>query len=231
MMDDGRITGYETWPEFDYVAGETTGAWPVDEIRSHQRQMVFVKPNVLVVYDRVKLGPNGHPSKWLAATGPDLAVKGNCFTVGNCEVKLAGQVLLPRDAKVEAVEPFNCYQWKKQQLLQISSPGEGSEAEYLVVMTTGGQILSAAQATATRRREAVDVALQVNGKSYTVSFNREGAVGGQIAFSRGGRVIQHALPCGIEDTYRNWSVDPRYRKWVTEPRFDFIVPEGDRVRK
>jgi hypothetical protein len=39
------------------------------------------------------------------------------------------------------------------------------------------------------------------------------------------------LPEGIEDTYRNWSADPRYRKWVTEPRFDFVVPKGDRVRK
>lgn len=231
MMDDGRITGYETWPEFDYVAGETTGAWPVDEIRSHQRQMVFLKPSVLLVYDRVRLGPNGHPSKWLAATGPDLAVDGCNFTVGNCEMKLAGQVLLPRDAKVEAPKPYDYYQWKKQQMLQITSPGEGNEAEYLVVMTTGGQKVTPALATATRRAEGVTVALQVDGKSYTVRFNRQGEVGGEIAFSRGGKVIQHELPCGIEDTYRNWSTDPRYRKWVTEPRFDFIVPEGDRVRK
>lgn len=230
MTDDGRITGYGTWPEFDYVAGETTGAWPVDEIRSHRRQMVFLKPNVLVVYDRVRLGRNGHPSKWLAATGPDLAINGSNFTVGNCEVKLAGQVLLPRDARLEAAKPYDCYTWKKQQLLQISSPGEGNEAEYLVVMTTGAEKLSPAQATATLRRDGVTVALNVDGKPYTVQFNRQGEVGGHIAFTRGGKAIQHELPCGIEDTYRNWSTDPRYRKWVSEPRFDFIVPEGDRVR-
>ena len=231
MMDDGRITAYETWPQFDYVAGATTGAWPVDEIRSHERQLVFLKPNVIVVYDRVKLGPNGHPSKWLAAVGPDLAVDGSGFTVGNCEVKLAGQVLLPRDAKVESVEPYNCYQWKKQKLLQISSPGEGNEAEYLVVMTTGGDKLSPAQATATRRREAVEVALKVDGRPYTVRFNRLGQAGGAVVLQQNGKAITHELASGVEDTYRHWSTDRRYRKWVTEPRFDCIVPAGDRAGK
>ncbi|MEI6502289.1 MAG: hypothetical protein WCP21_14840, partial [Armatimonadota bacterium] len=228
--EDGRITGYETWPEFDYVAGETTGAWPVDEIRSHQRQMVFFKPNLVVIYDRVRLGPKGHPSHWLAATGPKLAVDGKSFAVTNENVKMSGQVLLPREATVESIKPFDCYPWKGQQMLQISAPDEGNETEYLVVLTTGGQTVPPVQATMDRRTDLVKVSLSSEGRQFAVSFNRRGAAGGAVAFSRGGRQLKHDLPCGIEDTYRNWNTDARYRQWVTQRRFDFIIPEGDRVK-
>ncbi|MBM4049584.1 MAG: DUF885 domain-containing protein, partial [Planctomycetes bacterium] len=59
FMKEGEVLAYETRPEFDYVAGDGTNAWPVREVSELYRQLVFIKPDVLVVYDRVKLGPDG----------------------------------------------------------------------------------------------------------------------------------------------------------------------------
>ena len=231
MMDDGRITGYRTSPEFDYVAGEAAGAWPTDELRGHQRQLVFLKPDTLVVYDRVQLGRNGHPSRWLATTGPDLAISGERFTIGNAEVKLSGQVLLPRDAKLESAPPPSCYLWKKQQVLQISAPVEGSFAEYLVVMTTGGAKVEAPAVTVTRRSGTIDLVVVSGGQRYDLRLNRAGAVGGRVGYTRAGRAVEIELPSVVEDTYRYWSADPRYRRWISEPRFGFIIPRDDRARR
>ena len=51
----GKVLAYETSPAFDYVAGDASNAWPLKDIRDMIRQVVYVRPDVIVVYDRVVL--------------------------------------------------------------------------------------------------------------------------------------------------------------------------------
>lgn len=230
MLDEGKITAYETSPACDYVAGEAAGAWPSEELRGHQRQVLFLKPNLIIVYDRVQLGPEGHPARWVAATGP-VAIDGKTFTITNGGVSLTGQVLLPREPLLEKTEKPTGWQWKKQQLLQIGSPREGSRVEYLVVLSTAAGSSARPQASARPAGRVVDLAIGWAGRQYQVQLNREGPVGGKLTVVQGGRSLTHDLPYTVEDTYRYWSSDPRYRSWVTEPRFEFIIPPWDRRRR
>jgi hypothetical protein len=229
LEDEGRIIGYQTRPEFDYVAGEAAGAWPVDELRSHTRQIVYIRPNVIVVYDRVKLGPASSTSAWVSTVGPDLKLNGQRFTVTAGDATMAGQVLLPADARLEDVnaKPAS-FAWGKQKLLRITPGKDASEMQYLVVMTTGrAGALEPVAASLIEGTETVGASFTVGGKAYKVFFRRQGPVGGSV--NTNGTEVP--LPQGINDTYAAWKNDPRYQSWITEPRFEFIIPEGDRVRK
>lgn len=226
LKDEGHIIGYETRPEFDYVAGDAAGAWPVDELQSHTRQIVFLKPNVVVIYDRVKLGPDATTSKWLSAVGPELTINGSQFTVKTGEAQLAGQVLLPASAQLTelAARPPG-FNWGKQKLLQISPGQDASEMSYLVVLTTGKVgAVQAATASLVEGTETVGVDVGFGGKQYAVSFQRQGPVGGAVTINS--QVI--LLPQRINDTYAAWKSDPRYQSWTTERRYDFIIPPADR---
>lgn len=232
MVDEGRVLAYETAPEFDYVAGEAAGAWPPEEMQGHTRQIVFLKPNVIVMYDRVTLGPATTRSQWLATTGPELAVDAQRFTIKTGEERLAGQVLWPREAKLVSVDPLpGGFYWKKQRLLQISGGQTGPQQDYLVIMTTGAEGLTPAAASVLASDGALGVSVKVDGRSYDLTFRRQGPVGGALRFARAGQTVDQPLVEKISDTYAAWKSDPRYGKWVTQPRFDFIIPAADRVGK
>ena len=228
MQSQGRLVAYETNPGYDYVAGDATNAWPSEELRQHYRQVVYLKPNVVVIYDRVKLGPQCQDSRWLACTGPALSARGQQFRIGSGPATLTGQVLLPHGATLTTPAPLPCFLWRKQRLLQVAAPAGGPEVEYLVVMQIGEGKSSWPAAKVTEGRQTVVVTLNVNGQQTQVSFNRAGPVGGSVGEVKDGRVHDRALARDIQDTYANWSADPRYKAWTTEDRFNFVIPERDR---
>lgn len=228
LKDEGRIIAYETRPEYDYVAGEAAGAWPVEELRSHTRQLVFIKPHVVVIYDRVVLGPASHSSRWLACTGPELTITDNRFVIKNEEQTAFGQALLPQKASLRevAVRPAG-FAWGKQKLLEIAPSNEASTQEYLVVLTVGpAASLQPVTAQLAENADNVAVMLQIQGQAWLVRFQRQGPVGGAVRPPTAKAEI--ALPVNINDTYSFWKDDPRYEKWIREPRFAFIIPPWDR---
>ncbi len=228
LTSQGRILAYETWPEFDYVAGDAGNAWPPEEMRRHYRQVVFVKPDTVVIYDRVQLGPEGHTSAWLAAVAPGLSLAGDRFRTWVGGVGLTGQVLLPRDARLGTLPPAVGFLWGGQQALQITPARQADDMEYLVVLTTGAAGRPEAKADLIETTTMATARLALSGRTVTVSFHRRGPVGGTIGFLRPGSVSTHRLAPGIEDTYVHWQSDPRYRSWVKDRRFDFVVPKRDR---
>ena len=230
MQNQGRLIAYETSPAFDYAAGDATNAWPSDELRQHYRQVVFLKPDIVVVYDRVKLAPQCLDSRWLACTGPSLSVSGPQFAIASGPASLAGQVLLPRGATLTTPAPLPCFLWRKQRLLEVAAPAGHPDVEYLVVMKIGEGKLVPPAATVGEERGMVVVTLTVNGHQERVSFSRAGPVGGEIALMADGRMRSQTLARDIQDTYANWSSDPRFKAWTTEDRFDFVIPEKDRKR-
>jgi hypothetical protein len=227
LVGEGKILAYETSPEFDYVAGDATNAWPVEEARQHVRQLVFLKPNVLVVYDRVILGPGVRTSRWIAATGPKLKIDGSVFSVQAGKQSLRGEVVLPREAVLSAPKPVPDYMWKGQQMLEVRPPAQAPEMDYLVVLSVGGGKAVASDVWATDQPGTVDLTMRIDGKPVMLRFNRTGPIGGSIG-AAGGRRQLRDFARTIDDTYARWSADPRYAGWTQDPRFEFVIPPRDR---
>jgi len=225
FMREGRLLGYQTWPQLDYVAGDASNAWPVDEVSQVDRQMVFLKPDLVVVYDRVKLGPAGKSSRWVAATGPEVRVSGDTFVIKSGSEFLTGRALLPPNPALATPKPPEPgWLWKDQKLLEISPAQQGDQVEYLVVMRVGGGDAPLPPMQLVQDERTAGVELSLAGREIAVRLNRTGPVGGSAAVSQNGRTDRYQFRDAIVDSYDNWRSDPRYAKWMTEARFDFVIP-------
>lgn len=230
-LREGRVIAYETHPEFDYVAGDASNAWPLDEMAEYSRQIVYVRPDTIVVYDHARLGAETDQSALVLTTGSDLQVAGQSFTVRAGEASLRGAALLPEQATLGAPEPPASFQWKGQKLLRVEpSAATGKTVEYLTIMRTGGQQLPELDARPIEERETVGVAFTGrDGRPVEVRFDRPARpVGGRIVLGAGDEASSHELVQEIDDSYRHWAGTTHYEAWMTEPRFDFVVPQSDR---
>jgi len=231
---EGHIIAFETHPAFDYVVGDATLSWQPELARLVLRQVVFVKPDLLVVYDRVRLGEKAQRAYWLAATGLDLQTNGNRFVVRSGNAFLNGFVAFPTLPKLIAIDPSQSQKYQpifdKQALglkvLEIHDRDgrRGTRdglVEFLVVMQAGlGELPTMAvkpQVTGHR----IGVIVTTNGQVVRVAFNRSDICGGEITIANGKQVLRRQLKEQVKDTYENWRTDPRYQRWL-EARFDFL---------
>ncbi len=248
FLQDGQLTGYETRPDWDYAAGDATNSWPLGLADGVSRQVVYLKPNTVVVYDRLALGPKAERTFWLAATGPELTVGPGAFTVRAGDQALRGDVLLPAKAALQAFDPtspgskyntpppFSVTQpWflfdgatRHQKVLEIHPLSGGRSPEYLVVLQSGpaanGRLPEWSKVESKMDGDHASVTLRLNGKDVTLRFRRKGEVGGDIAFGAGRPT---AFAERVDDTYRHWEKDRRFKRWMSDPAFSFIVPRGD----
>jgi hypothetical protein len=227
FMNEGRLLAYQTRPELDYAAGEASNAWPVGEVREAVRQVVFLKPDLVVVYDRVELGPWADASRWIAATGAELGIDGQAFRIGNESEFLHGRVVLPEGAVVSNPEVLRPgWNWKEQKLLEIRPTGHGRTVEYLVVMKVGGDDAPMPAPALAHDEEEVRVRVALDERLVEVRFDRGAECGGEVSVGERTETKRYELRPGIVDSYRDWQADPRYERWVGEARFGFVMPEG-----
>ena len=73
----GRYVAWETSPEYDYVAGDATYAYSPDTVKSLTRQMVYVKPDLVFVFDRVEAAIDGCATTWLLHTADKPKIDGS----------------------------------------------------------------------------------------------------------------------------------------------------------
>lgn len=228
---EGFITAYETSPRFDYVAGDVSNAWTLAEMREGYRQVVYLRPDTVVIYDRILPGHEATSSALLFTTGEQTTAEDSGFTVVSGSVGLRAVTLLPQALRVTLPSLPGGYQWKKQKLVRLE-PAEatGEAIEYLTVLRTSAGAPPSLDARLLRDESTVGVALtDTAGQPVEVRFNRPGQpVGGEVVSGTGASATRHALADRIEDTYRQWAADPRYEAWTTQRRFDFVVPPSDK---
>jgi hypothetical protein len=63
---------------------------------------------------------------------------------------------------------------------------------------------------------------RVGDQVVQVRFRRQGEVGGEIAFTVGGKQTTHPLVERIDDSYCHWSQDPRFSRWANDPALEFL---------
>jgi len=225
LTQEGEVVAYETHPEFDYVAGDAARVWPTSEVKSAYRQLVFIKPDLVVVYDRLVPAPGVRDARWLACVGPQVDLRGDRFRVIAKTASLSGAVLLPQPAVIAAPKSDPAFVWKDQRPIEIWQPASDGGIEYLVVMRTGGHDAPDVESSLIRDRGRVGASIRDGDRTVRVLFNRTGALGGQLVLSGPVGRSDFTLVDRVDDSYRHWSADPRYEKWMTEDRFRFIIPK------
>ena len=228
LTQEGRVVAYETSPAFDYIAGDATGAWPTSEVRQALRQLVFVKPDLVVIYDRLVPTDAGASARWLACVGTRVTTDGPRFRVLAGDARLLGEFVLPARATVTTPPRIGSFAWKDQTPIAVEASAEGGQVEFLTVLRVGGADLTRARVTRVDSGARVGVRVVAGESTVEVLFDRGGPAGGTIRLRTPRGSASRGLASGVEDTYARWSGDPRYAKWVSEPRFAFIIPEPDR---
>ncbi|MBC7329242.1 hypothetical protein H5T88_02675 [bacterium] len=227
FIREGEILAYETTPEFDYVAGDATNGWLPSEAEEVYRQIVFIKPNVVVIYDRVVLASPEKEAKWLSATGPVLELEHKRFRVENSGVSLYADVLLPEQPifrTFSAKEYHDLFQGGalEQRVLEITNGEKGQKkVEFLIAMVVGEGVVEPLSARITRiDEEEVVVMFSYKGKEYSVAFKREGFPGGWISLPSS--PLKHIFVDYVYDSYRQWRSYPRYNRWIKDVRLKFL---------
>ena len=83
----GRITAFETTPTIDVVVGDATDSYePGTGLELFKRAIIFVKPDFIIVYDRLKTSQPSNFEYWLHALNKFGIGKGNRVTVKNGDV-------------------------------------------------------------------------------------------------------------------------------------------------
>ncbi|OGV70249.1 MAG: hypothetical protein A3K19_22085 [Lentisphaerae bacterium RIFOXYB12_FULL_65_16] len=233
FVEQGRVVAFESSPEFDYVAGDATNVWGLEQAREVFRQLVFVRPDVLVVFDRLVLGPRQPPTCWVASTAPDLTVRGRTFRVANADAWLHGTVLLPESAtlNVEGTRRVGLRQEGgelDQNLLRIAPCEHRNTAQYLTVLQTGTGKCAPLAVERIDGRDSAGVRFTYRGAEHTICFRREGALGGEVTIrQRGKKTVRRDLAASVDMSLRHWQRDPRYKPWMSEERFRwFLAPEA-----
>jgi hypothetical protein len=67
LFETGECLEFATKPEYDYVVGDATRAYHRSQLTRFVRHLVFLKPDVVVLYDVVET-PAGRQPRWLLQT-------------------------------------------------------------------------------------------------------------------------------------------------------------------
>ncbi len=245
---EGHLLAFETHPAFDYVAGDATLSWLPQQAQRVVRQVMFIRPDLVLVYDRVRLGEKAERAYWVAATGLSLQTNANRFTVQSGQAFLNALVLLPHQAQLLAIDPAKSEKYapvfdKRALALKVleihppslPKPEPSSErvVEFLTAMRIGLGGLRAMTATLKPTDKQLYVTIEAEDRTVEAAFDRGEICGGQIGIRPGKlptdseqqppALLSHRFTEQVNDTYEHWNKDPRYQLWQTDPRFRFLA--------
>jgi hypothetical protein len=195
---ESKVTALESSDQFDYVAGDMSGAWKHREPRFDRsavvkqvfRQILFVKPNVVIIYDRGETAA-GIERVWQLNTPaePQIA-EGPVVTLGKA-VKLALCPLTP-GGKAEKVDwkTVNPKEFVGGWRIDILDGKRDPAYSFLTLLHIDGAVkeFKAVDADSTEGLEAT----LADGRVVEASFARTGEPGGSLKITKGGTVLHDA---------------------------------------
>jgi len=219
-LEQGKIRAFETRPEFDYACGDASNYWPADQVRELYRQIVFIRPGFVVVYDRGRLASADVPHTWTAVVNEAKKVKKPRFTVRCRKTSLEGLFLIP-EYPVLAPTPHATD-------IYVTDYQKTEFPEYLVCMEIAMGKAPKVEAERLLDAKSAAAVFEYNGAKYEVRFRRSGVPGGSVKITRAGETRTFALPEKINDTYKFWRDDKRFKSWMTDDTFSHIIAASDR---
>ena len=179
---------------FTYAAADATALYNPANVNRAQREVVFLKPNIIVVYDRVNAG-SGATLTWQLnspfnpAIAPGIASFGSPAEMRVRSVKPAAgtQTVFDYEAS-DNVEYSGGFRY------EISQVGSG-DLNFLNVIELGDSVSSLTPADAAGA-DGVQIAL-TSGGTATLQFPRTGT-GGHLTLTGAAGSFDGALPAGIQ---------------------------------
>lgn len=103
----GEIVAFETTDRFDYVVGEAAEAYPDSMLDRFTRHILFMKPDAIVVYDRLE-APEPSSFEWRLHTPVEMTVNGQKdIRVVNEGASAQASFLWPNDLTVSQTDQFD----------------------------------------------------------------------------------------------------------------------------
>jgi hypothetical protein len=149
-----------------YAAADLTPAYDGNAaVQKDHREMLYLQPNVVIVYDRVASG-SGTSQTWQLVTPVQPSISGNTATITNAGHTLTVQRLAPADANASA-RSMSSVSGDFHGGFRLDETASGGDKRYLHVLSIDGGATSA-----TVQGDTVTVHLS-NGKTATVTFDHD----------------------------------------------------------
>ena len=101
----GEIRDFSTSPDFDFVTGEAAGAYE-GELERFTRRILFIKPEIVLVFDTV-VAPEPGLFQWFLHAPVEMDVRGqDDVRVANGRAACRASFLWPRDLELSQTDEF-----------------------------------------------------------------------------------------------------------------------------
>jgi hypothetical protein len=195
LHDTGRVLAFHDAGAYLYTAGDATRAYSAHKLEYFTRQVIFVRPGTIVVFDRVKaINPSFKKTcLWQAAKRP--VYDGTHYVINNGTARLFMQVLSPAKPEVvlnygpdlyqyhdHTVLPDNCefrFRPEPECRMEISPSVPAAVDHFVHVLTVTDGLTHTVPAAALQ--DAADHVMVTVGRA-TIRFNKA-EVGGRIELS------------------------------------------------
>lgn len=178
------------------------------------RQLVFLMPNHFVIFDRVNATDPSYRKDWLLHTAYEPVVDGKTWHADHLQGRMFCRTLLPEDAVLTPVGGPGKEFWsagrnwdiqkgslKPEQLAMMGqwrmeiTPGTARQDDvFLHVIQVGDQGLAQMDATElVRDGDRVGVRLKVGDRTWEVTFNTQGELGGHLKLQGPGVTMDQPL--------------------------------------
>ena len=107
QFERGDIIAYRNAPQWMYVACDGTRAYIPSKLKRWTRQIVFVRPDVFVICDRVQSTRADYQKTWLLHSSVEAKIAGQTATIAPEKARLTVQTLLPEKASLQTVQGYN----------------------------------------------------------------------------------------------------------------------------
>jgi MYXO-CTERM domain-containing protein len=216
-FETGTLQTFEHATCHDYVACDVTQAYQnptvttdgntakVDQV---DRQFVYLRPDLLVVFDRVDSLDASYQKRFLLHAINAPTISGSTATIVNGMGKLVSQTLLPASASLNVVTNFTVNGMAvPPTTTDVESGGTRIEVVptaaqkqdyflHLLQLTDAGDS-SPPTATMTQDATSVTATIAYKGASFTLTFDKTGPMGGHItAKEASGTMCDEALGAG-----------------------------------
>ena len=99
----GKIEAFKNTDTFTYVKGDATAAYASYKLDLFTREIVWLKPNVFVVLDRVRATSPSYTKRWLLHSIEQPSISGSTATITRGDSKLVVTSVLPEGASITRV--------------------------------------------------------------------------------------------------------------------------------
>ncbi len=198
LYDIGDILAFEDQGEYLYVAGDCSKAYSSTKMEKWLRQIVFLRPNTFVVFDRVVSRDAAMKKTWLLQAMKRPEKQASHLVITNGKGRLFVQTLLPRQTDLQLRYGDQLYRYDGQSFpperdtgpapecrVEISPVQHSKEDLFLHVLTADSSTADSAPVAVVEESETT---VKVSWGNTTIAFARSG-FGGTISLGQGDRQL------------------------------------------